>query len=384
MIDTIVTTLSNDKFRVTNPDLFQPSARWISDSRDTFGSRSFITSKQNFTVIDKKLGIYKPRLTVTKRFYNHEIQILLKIEFSVTKILFGNNFMEAVESDLELLLIKLQKVLEEMGVRTSAYYLRNSLVSAIHYSKNIVLTSGLTPYSLLKEIQKSNISKRLDFNQTDFRNGGHSIKFRANSFEITFYDKMKDLQMAGISEKRSIENDNYTQLSLFEQLEGFQRLKPFEVIRMEIRLNQRQKIRSILKEININVEPTLGNLFKLEIAQKVLIHYLNLIEDNLPSPVFYKENSPKEFYSSFIFSNPNTKIKEAMMVYGFHKTLSEINPREIREMFKNNSTSYWYKFIKEMKSYQLPRNKASPLDSIRTAVNNYKPLKLDEYNQLYS
>ncbi len=62
MIDTIVLTLSNDMFRINNPDKFTPSARWAlaNDLRAVPGFRS----KQNPTKKELKAGIYKPRLTL--------------------------------------------------------------------------------------------------------------------------------------------------------------------------------------------------------------------------------------------------------------------------------------------------------------------------------
>jgi hypothetical protein len=47
---------------------------------------------------------------------------------------------------------------------------------------------------------------------------------------------MKDLRKAKISEKRAIEKDNAIQLELFAR---FAVPKPFEVIRIEVRINKR-------------------------------------------------------------------------------------------------------------------------------------------------
>ena len=58
----------------------------------------------------------------------------------------------------------------------------------------------------------------LDVNQTDYRNEGHSYKWHCNSYEIVFYDKIKDLEKAKHSDKRAIEKDNAIQLNLFPQI----------------------------------------------------------------------------------------------------------------------------------------------------------------------
>ena len=90
MIDTIVLILTPDSFAVTNPNLFEPSAHWIF-SKDFKGS---IRSIQNPHKRELAEGIYKPRLTLTNRFSRDGMQASLKIELSLPKLFFGNNYMK--------------------------------------------------------------------------------------------------------------------------------------------------------------------------------------------------------------------------------------------------------------------------------------------------
>lgn len=379
MIDTIVLTLNKDMFQINDPDRFEPSARWINNDRFSLGGRGYTTSKQNPSSSELKNGIYKPRLTVTKRFIGYGFEVIMKVEFSAPKMIYNNNFDELDDKDYNLLVITLLQKLDAMGVATTAFHLNNALVSTIHYSKNIALTNGMTPFAILKEIQKSNISQRLDFNQTDFRNEGHSIKFRTNSYEITFYDKMKDMQKAKVSEKRAIENDNAIQMSLFAELEAIQREKPLEVFRMEIRLNQRQKIRQVLKSIGLTVEPTLQNLFKKSIAQKVLLFYLDLIEDGYPKSLHSESKSAKDYISGFIIDNPTKKPKDAILSYGFNTALKELTIREIREMFRTTQGNSWYRFLKQLNNYKQSKSALPLLEPIKKAVNEFIPLKTADF-----
>ena len=97
MIDTIAITLTSDSFQITQPDKFTPSARWI----ENYGCAVYgIRSKQNPTKKELKQGIYKPRLTLSHRFTkNHTPEIILRIELSLPKLLFGNNFDELQYKD---------------------------------------------------------------------------------------------------------------------------------------------------------------------------------------------------------------------------------------------------------------------------------------------
>lgn len=379
MIDTIVLVLNQNMFTITDHDRFEPSTKGLYDYSYGLGSRYYLTCKQNPTPTELKSGIYKPRLTVTKRLYKGVYQIMMKVEFSAPKLIYKNNFDELEENDFGLVVQQLQQKLKDMAVEVIESSLTNAFVSSIHYSKNVALTNGLTPLALLKEIQKANITKRLDFNQSDFRNEGHSIKFRTNSYEIAFYDKMRDMGKAKISEKRAIEDDNAIQMDLFEKLTEFQRYKPLEIIRMEIRLNQRQKIRQVLKLVGIDIEPTLQNLFKKDIAQKVLIYYLDLIEDNYPKSLYFEPKTTKDFVSQFIIDNPTMKLKDLFLANGFHNILKELSVREIREMTKRTPVSSWYRFYRQINSYNYSKNKASVFEPIRKSLNEFEPLKTVDF-----
>lgn len=92
-----------------------------------------------------------------------------------------------------------------MGIVVAQEDLINVPVLAIHYSKNIPLTDGSTPYHYINKIKEANVHFSLDTNQTDYRNEGHSYKWHRNSYEVIFYDKIKDLEKTRQSNKRAIE-----------------------------------------------------------------------------------------------------------------------------------------------------------------------------------
>jgi hypothetical protein len=376
MIDTIVLTLKTGMFTILDHDKFSPSTKGLYDASIGYyrlGGRSNITCKQNPTPNELKQGIYKPRLTVTKRINRERnFEITLKIEFSIPKLLYGNNFDELTDADFPAVIQKLKTVLRGMGVYILEKHLTNAPVSSVHYSKNIALTDYTTPYTYLSQLNKLNINKRLDTNRTDFRNEGHSFKYRANSFEVVFYDKIKDLQQAKISEKRAEEKDNALQLGLFDILT---KRKPLEVLRVEIRLNKRQKISQILRLIGKDIEPTFADIFSQDTAKKVLLHYISEIEEAYPPLLNYQYDSPKKFFSGFIRSNPNTKLTLPLKMLGLRVLLDEIGVREFREMTKHYGSSAWYSLNKEMKTL-IQTDEPSVFSLLREQVNKFEPLKL--------
>jgi len=368
MLDTIRLTLSKDMFWVMDKTYFQKETQ--------NALRGYFTLVQNPTKSELKNGIYKPRLTMTKRFNTtgrHEAT--LAIEFSAPKLLYGNNFDELTENDFAPVVALLQSRLKEMGVGVFTSILENAPVSAIHYSKNIPLTDGTTPHYLIGKIKQANVSLALDVNQTDFRNDGHSYKWHSNSYEVAFYDKLKDLEMAKKSEKRTIEKDNAVQLNLFET---FQERKRLEVMRMEVRLNKRQKIGQLFRILGIQSELKLKNLFSSTIAQQVLLHYLDELESKRLPLLDYKPTSPNSLLADLVISNPSMGIRKTIQLFGLKQAFDSTTPRELRNMFGKYGQRSWYRLIAEAKTIKLPISK-SPLGIVREHLTRFEPLKLVDF-----
>lgn len=173
-------------------------------------------AKQNPTRHEFLKGKYKPRLTLQKRINAQgSFDLVLKVELSLPKLLFGNNVDELCYKDFPAIIQKLVIILQEMGIATTTQSLEQAPLSSVHYAKNIPLTDGSTPYHFINKIKEANIKISLDTNQTDYRNDGHSYKWHCNSYEVVFYDKIQDLEKAKKSSKRSIDKDSALQHSLF-------------------------------------------------------------------------------------------------------------------------------------------------------------------------
>jgi hypothetical protein len=379
MIDTIVLTLDEKSFKIVEHDKFSPSTRVLYNlvKLNILGGRANLACVQNPTSTELRNGIYKPRLTVTKRLDKyHNYQITLKIEFSIPKLLHGNNFDELEEEDFDLVISKLKQSLRDMGVSVLEPVLAAAPISAIHYSKNIPLIDYTTPYAYLERLARINLNQRLDLNQTDFRNEGHSLKFRANSFEVAFYDKMKDLGKAKISEKRAEERENAIQIKLFDKLEIS---KPFEVLRMEVRLNKRQKLKQVLKNVGIEIEPTFQSVFRKDIAQKVLLHYMGAIEKGYPLILSYDCKDANDFLSDFIIHNPKAGLKKAIQMLGLRVLIDKVGVREFREITSKYGKANWYRLNKEMLSLNYPQ-KEDTFAPIRQCLEEFKPLRLIDFS----
>jgi hypothetical protein len=370
MIDTIVLTLYN--YTILDHSKFTPSTENIDQHR--FGGQSWLKYVQNPTPAELKQGIYKPRLTITKRIVKGGIITPLKIEFSVPKLLFGNNFDEIQEIDFNVVLEKLLRKVKVMGIGTFRFNLANAKVSAVHFSKNIAFTDYTTSSSIMRELSKIDLNKKFDLNHTHFRNDGHALYYYAKSNSVVFYDKIKDLKTA---KGRAVEKDNALQLNLFEDLNK----KPLEILRMEVRLCNTQKLKSIFTRLKIPQDLTFQAVFKQDTAKKVLNHYWQDILDNL-SFIRFATSQPIDMMETIIKNNGNINLKTALRDFGALALINSVGARRFRQLVNEKySDRTWQRLKNDLKGLKSrPEGKYQPFLTITKALDEFKPLKLADFD----
>lgn len=370
MIDTVI--LNIPSFTILEPDKFTPSLKNIETHR--FGGRPYLTYVQNPTKSELKQGNYKPRLTVTKRATDSGYLTSLKVEFSAPKMIFGNNFDEVSEANFSDIIEQLRIKLKEMGIGLFSPQIENARVSAIHYSKNFAFTD-YTPASLiLRELSKVDLTKRLDLNRTHFRNEGHALYYYAKSYSVVFYDKMKELQ---VPEARAVEKDREVQLNLFENITP---KTPLEVLRMEVRLCDTRKIKSLLSTIEAPEEITFKALFNEGIAQAILQLYWNEVLENL-SFLEFSTSEPIDFAENILKNNPTINLKTALSHFGALSLINSSGTRRFRQLINERfSDRTWQRLKRNLKQINLlPIDKYKPIKAMSETLNNFEPVKIDDF-----
>jgi hypothetical protein len=372
--------LPSGSFRVTNPSKFNPPADLLTSPTFRFGSRAFFKCTQNPTKTELKNGIYKPRLTLTKRIIRDGVGIFLKIEFSAPKMLYGNNFDEVTEEDFSKLIEKLVAVLANMGIKVFQFTLSHTPVSAIHYSKNIILTDYTSSSLVVKELAKADLGKAWDSTQTKYRNEGHALQFHQNSCEVAFYDKKKDLEQAGISEKKAIEQDNTMQLNLLDVLEGKPSSKPIEVLRFEVRINTKAKLKQLLKRLPLPSEKVfLKDLFTKRLAQNVLKIFLSDLKKSL-SFTSIDTSDPIALLDTIIRENRGIRANKALAVIGYHTIANKDGIRALKgklgQFYKVRS---WKSLVKDMARFQ-PETEGTFQGALQIdkAIDKFLPTRLKD------
>ena len=143
MIDTVILVIPMNRFNITASWKFDPDAKGLFEAPFIpFAGQHFVKCIQNASKEDKARLIYMPRLTIIKRKSRAGLGfvISLKIEFSIPKLMYANNFDEVQDADFEKVVNLLKLKLLKMGVIVSFEVLRTAEVQTVHYGKNIVYT----------------------------------------------------------------------------------------------------------------------------------------------------------------------------------------------------------------------------------------------------
>ena len=383
MLDTVVLTLDQREFEVLEPDRFSPSARGIvAPPYLALGARGVFTCFQNPTKTDFAEGRYRPRLTLTRRKVREGFALTLRIEFSAPKLIFGNNFDELRSRDLESVLAALLRSLKGAGIRTTEDVLRAAKVSAIHYSKNMLLTDFTSCSMVMGELARLDLDARLDLSRTDYRNHGHAIRYHANSYEIVFYDKLKDLEKARFSEKRAIEKDSAVQFDLLENRGRFP--KGVEVLRLEIRLGKRTKIRDVLKRAGAEVEPTFAALFDISIAKDVLRYFWSRVEAALPPAGAGAKERPEDILARIAAAtSEEARPGKLLQLLGGMILLDSVGIRGLRALILRHGTSRsWQRLKRDLKTMPAQPSAAfSGVNQVDQALRRFEPLTVRAFQK---
>lgn len=363
MIDTIVLTLPKSRFARPGDekkwDLFAKTGSYEKFVKNP--------SKENI-----ETGLYFPRFLWYKR-YGPIGWESVRIEFSVPKILFLNNLKELQDSEFDRVVDTLIERMSIMGVLIDRESIINASVSAVHFSKNIVIEDGYTVKYIISELHKVNMRKSFDFTKARYINDWESLVAHATSHEMIIYDKVADMQKGS---KRAIDRDQPSyQISLFDNIPKKELL---EILRMEIRLWNKTKINSVLSRLGYQKNPSFHDIFNTKMSQAVVSQYWNEYMKNVSLWVLSTQSPPKELLRAFLHNQKTTK--EAMYLVGL-TLLSRDGDwlRELRVIIEKSAHNRtWYRIISDLKSIspilseiERPR---SWVDQIDRKLKDYLPI----------
>jgi hypothetical protein len=370
MLDTVVLNIPKEQIREIVDGTAQ---RW--DLQSKTSNYRKLTKNPPRGLSD---GVYRPRLTGMERNVGRGQKIsFVRVEFSAPKLLFGNNLEELTDKDFELAVERLHQRLLEYGLVVSKQSIRNAAVTTFHPSKNIALTGGYTASMVSRELAKININKKFDLQKTSFRNDGQSLQGWTQAHSIVVYDKIADLAQ---NKKKAIDKDQAPkQLVLFEKIKAEQ--PSLEVLRLEIRLTQKQKINAIFKGLGLPPNPTFEQVFKKDVCQKIVQSYWNTLVEGENLFLFGAESNPKNLLKRVLRQNPKMQAKNAVYLVGLNALCNdEGGIRELRSILaKRQSPRGWYRItdgISLLNEGRSERHLHSWVRQVRQALRFFKPYRV--------
>jgi len=368
MLDTVILQIPINYSAIIDHSQFTPSTKGIVDN-----PAGFYKYTNNPTNTDRASGVYKPRLTIIKRAN----RIYLKVELSVPKLLFGNNLDEIKESDFEEAVSKLRKVIEQKGVRLWTHEIEKAEVLRFDPSKNIPLNKGYTSSFAIRELSKLNLNQKLDLERVSFRNDGESIQLYANRHSLVLYDKINDLSKPA---KRAIDKDQTKQQTdLFEYIKKEER--NLEVLRLEVRLSYKDKMKEILEKVSFTDNPIFKNIFKKDLCQKIVkLYWEKFFGKNLF--LFSVNNSPQMILQKILMRYPKTNIRIAVMLVGLNQLCKdEEGIRGFRSIAKNYKPKFnWVmlnNYLKKFNDEIFTKPTHGFIKDIEASLDNFEAFRLN-------
>lgn len=328
---------------------------------------------------DKESGLYFPRLTGLIRSRGRmESESTIRIEFSVPKLIYGNNVDELTDTQFPEVIKTLRSRLVLMGVTFAEKDLVEAPVMSVHYSKNVQLKNGYTSQYVIGELNKINLNKRFDLTRARYMNDGQSLYAYTQAHSLVIYDKIADLIRG---KKRSIDREqSFEQQSLFAPLA--KRPEPVEILRFEIRLSRRQKINALFKKFGYGPDPTFQDVFDTEKSKSVVKYYWDTMLSGNMMLLFTYCPGTKDLVKRILLTDRNMKAKEAIYRAGLIWACREGNGiRELRTaLAKHANDRTWYRIANDAKDIGIALGELKPhewCEQILSEFETYKPFHTD-------
>ena len=333
MLDTLVLMVNYPNYKIIDNGKFTPS------TDNLFNKKGGFRKYTNNPTKEQKEKKYYPRLTIYKRGYGN-MSYPLKIEFSVPKLLYENNLEEVSDNDFELVVKTLRGRLLEMGVNIDLKSLKESIVSTVHFSKNIELEEGYTANYAIQELQKVNVSKRKDVSVKEYRNGGEAIQIYTSSYAMVIYDKIADINK---SPKRSIDSGSENrQMNLLKENRR-------NILRIEFRITNKRYIKKILSKLGYKKNPMFKDIFKKQISQHILREYWSDYYGDKSNFVFDWNEDPKLLFRNIQEHKNNITVYRTLKLIGLYWLTSKVGFRETRQLIEEYSgPNQWYGLKKDL------------------------------------
>lgn len=167
-----------------------------------------------------------------------------------------------------------------MYIDTSTDSLLDAHITRIDYSKNIDVTEYSNCRNIIDLLQQAGFEKRIKIKHRDYVNSGELISFGASSYEICFYNKLKEIQHCADKMKKLKDSSlKHKHNNILEQYANK------EILRFEIRLLNVQKIKHVLGKVGHHLDQEkirISDLYSKDLSKKICRYFFDIITQSLP------------------------------------------------------------------------------------------------------
>lgn len=354
MIDTLkITILNIDLRKINRPEYFSPEfkVRSYSQTSETERKESVIVPYSNKFILRKDLLIdeYQPKAELYEKINNEKmtLEYVLKIEFSVPKIVYENNLVEIDEKEKDNFISNLQTKIRKCGISVEKTSLENAPVGKIHIGKNIILPNNVLMVNILRELKKTSLGKNYDmtetthtpdsYTKTQQKNTSETLQHYCGSKDYAFYDKIKDI----LNKKGKSVDKEKTPYE--KEMVSFYGLENKSVFRYEYRLNKPQTIKSEINSFysrDYKTQVTLNDLFNEDLWKIILIKSWDRIVKKPENQLVLKFNKEEsDIFKQVMIKARNNKadghsLNSALTSFGLADLAQKYGIKVIKSEFK--------------------------------------------------
>lgn len=379
-IDTVILTFYPHEFAVLRPGDFTPNInRIIATEPKDMGKGRYMGAARNPTKQDNAVAGYLPYITFYKAVRAGGMTTGLRVQFSAPKLIYGNNFDELVEPDIEQVYERLFEGLKYYGIRffRGIDTVINAKVASIHFAKNFPLNNYMTAHEAVTEVQKCDVTSWRDVSQSDYVNNGHGFKTHSKYYELAFYDKIAEYNK-GKRNQPVFDKDLQLQMDLFGNNKVVQ---PFEVLRMEARLNNSKTIKTALKNAGYEeTQVTFSALFKKDVSQAVLKQQLADLYSRYPKISDAKAPDLHALFSELYVQNPGRNITTLLSAVGLRALNQEHGTRRLKDIVGNRGSPALLRQAKKI-NHELAYRSEQPevFQLLSEQLDRFEPVRANNY-----
>ncbi len=339
-----------DMYKENPQALFQPPYRMPDNYYNLKGSfNTYFKSQIN--------GFnYIPKINIVHNLYSG-LGPQLYIENSISKALFGNNYNEWQDEDLNQFVQWLISILKSIGIKVTKDAILNSRVDKFHFSKNILIDKQT--FDLILEMLEEIKYPYLKCKKMKYR----GYRYHSHIWAISVYDKLDELSI----KKPELVNEL--------------RAKGINcVLRIEIQYNNMQKLRRSMREFGIHGDITLSTIFQIKILKSVFDKVLHTLNQKAPSFYSIKEKTNIEIFKSIKANS----IQELTNTFAILKLLedNDNDMDRVNKLILEHNIKGGEKLLKKY-NIRLTSNPHIPniFSKLLDMVKKYEPIQHSKFNE---